>query len=101
MWDRFLLLGARREWPQDGTAEDSDEGSSLHLSLPRCYSITSSARASTDGGMVRPRALAVLRLMTSSNFVGCSTGRSAGLAPLRILPTRKPVCRHVSRRLGP
>jgi hypothetical protein len=24
-------------------------------------------------------------LMTSSNFVGCSTGRSAGLAPLRIL----------------
>ena len=37
--------------------------------------------------MVRPSALAVLRLMTSSNFVGCSTGRSAGLAPLRILST--------------
>ncbi len=33
------------------------------------------------------RAFAVLRLMTSSNFVGCSTGRSAGLAPLRILST--------------
>ena len=33
--------------------------------------------------MVIPRALAVLRLMTSSNFVGCSTGRSAGLAPSR------------------
>src|SRR2546427_11400640 len=32
-----------------------------------------------------PRALAVFRLMTSSNFVGCSTGRSAGLAPFRIL----------------
>ena len=31
--------------------------------------------------MVRPSALAVLRLMTSSNFVGCSTGRSPGLAP--------------------
>jgi hypothetical protein len=28
-----------------------------------------------------------LRLMTSSNLVGCSTGRSAGLAPLRILST--------------
>ena len=35
------------------------------------YSITSSARASSIGGMVRPSALAVLRLMTRSNFVGC------------------------------
>jgi hypothetical protein len=34
--------------------------------------------------MVRPSALAVLRLMTSSNFVGCSTGRSAGLAPYTV-----------------
>jgi hypothetical protein len=32
-------------------------------------------------------AFAVLRLITSSNFVGCSTGRSAGFAPLRILLT--------------
>jgi hypothetical protein len=30
--------------------------------------------------------LAALRLMISSNFVGCITGRSAGLAPLRIFP---------------
>jgi len=37
----------------------------------RPYSITSSARASSDGGIVSPSALAVLRLMTSSNFVGC------------------------------
>ena len=43
------------------------------------YSITWSARASSDCGIVRPRALAVLRLTTSSNFVGCTTGRSAGL----------------------
>src|SRR5207253_1833377 len=34
-------------------------------------------------GIVRPSAFAVLRLMTSSNLVGCSTGRSAGLAPFR------------------
>ena len=34
------------------------------------YWITSSAVASSVSGMVRPRALAVLRLMTSSNFVG-------------------------------
>src|SRR5215467_11159826 len=52
----------------------------------RVYRITSSARASSDGGIVRPSALAVLRLMTSSNVVGCSTGRSLGLAP-RILST--------------
>jgi hypothetical protein len=28
---------------------------------------------------------AILRLTTSSNLVGCSTGRSAGLAPLNVL----------------
>src|SRR5260370_15444103 len=50
------------------------------------HSITSSARARTDCGTVRPSAAAVLRLMTNSNFVGCMTGRSAGLAPFRILP---------------
>ena len=51
------------------------------------YSITSSARTSNDGGTVRPSALAVFRLITSSNLVGCSTGRSEGLVPLRILST--------------
>src|SRR6516225_4673698 len=35
------------------------------------YSITSSARSSMLGGTVRPSALAVFRLMTSENFVGC------------------------------
>jgi len=42
------------------------------------YSITSSARARINGGIVRPSALAVLRLMMSLNVVGCSIGRSAG-----------------------
>ena len=51
------------------------------------HSITSSARASRNGGTVSPIVLAVLRLMTNSNFVGCSTGRSAGFSPLRILST--------------
>jgi hypothetical protein len=51
------------------------------------YWITWSARSNTDCGIFRPSAFAVLRLMTSSNLVGCSTGRSAGLAPLRILST--------------
>jgi len=43
------------------------------------YSITSSALASREGGMVNPSAFAVFRLMTSSYFVGACTGRSAGL----------------------
>src|SRR5262245_58679365 len=51
------------------------------------HSITAFACAMRRGGTVRPSALAVLRLITSSNLVGCSTGRSAGLAPLRILMT--------------
>src|SRR5262249_35512073 len=51
------------------------------------YSITSSASASIVGGISRPSAFAVLRLMTRSNLVGCSTGRSAGLAPRKILST--------------
>jgi hypothetical protein len=41
-------------------------------------------------GISRPSALAVLRLMTRSNLVGWSTGRSAGLSPLRMR------CRHVA-----
>src|SRR5262249_52817365 len=45
----------------------------------------SSARTRMDCGIVNPRAVAVLRLMTNSNLVGCSMGSSAGLAPLRIL----------------
>src|SRR5437867_11563140 len=57
------------------------------------YWITSSARCSSDWGMVSPSALAVLRLMTSSNFVGCSTGRSPGFAPFRILSTNVAMCR--------
>src|SRR5262249_6785288 len=49
--------------------------------------ITSSARRRSDGGIVIPSALAVLRLRTSLNFMACSTGTLAGLAPFRILST--------------
>ena len=51
------------------------------------HSITSSARASTDGGTVRPSVFAALRLITSSYLVGFCTGMSAGLAPLRMRST--------------
>ena len=50
------------------------------------YSMTSSARASRVGGISMPSALAVGRLMTSSNLIDCMTGRSFGLAPVRIRP---------------
>ena len=51
------------------------------------YSKTSLASASTFGGMLRFNILAVLRLKISSILGGCSTGMSAGLAPLSILST--------------
>src|SRR5262249_44422029 len=50
------------------------------------HSITASARASSDGGTVRPNMRAVVLLMTSSNLVDCSTGNSPGLAPLSTRP---------------
>jgi hypothetical protein len=43
------------------------------------YSITSSASASNLSGISRPSALAVLTLITSSNFVGSRTGKIARL----------------------
>jgi len=49
------------------------------------YSITSSALASSVVGMLSPNPFAAFRFMTSSNFVGCSTGRVAGDAPFNIL----------------
>src|SRR6516164_6095425 len=58
------------------------------IAARKLYSITSSARTSSEGGTVSPSALAVFMLITSSNLVGCSTGRSAGLVPLRILSTK-------------
>ena len=69
-----------------GTARRPDQHGS-ELFRVRRHSITSSARASSDGGTSRPSALAVLRLITSSNFVGACTGRSAGFSPLRMRST--------------
>src|SRR6476660_6948898 len=65
------------------------------------YSITSSACASRVEGTVRPSASAALRLMTSSNLVGCSTGSSAGFAPFNILSTKVATRRKRSTKLAP
>ena len=50
------------------------------------YSISSLAVASSCGSILRPSDLAVLRLTTNMNLLGCKTGKSAGLAPLRTWP---------------
>src|SRR5262249_59015550 len=72
---RVALLRPRRERPRGRrAAEERDELAAVH-------SITSSASASKRSGMVRPSVLAVFRLITNSNLVDCSTGRSAGFAP--------------------
>ena len=67
----------------------------------RSYSITSSARARTFGGISRPSASAVLRFTTSSNRVGCSIGRSPGLEPVSILSTYEAARRHIAVLLAP
>jgi hypothetical protein len=74
-----------------------------HVPIPavsRCskisYSITSSARPSIGSGIVSPSALAVLRLMTSSIFVTCCTGRSAAFSSLRMRPVLMPTWRNPS-----
>jgi hypothetical protein len=54
---------------------------------PPHHSITSSARARSVGGIVRPSTFAVLRLITSSSRDGNSTGKSSGRAPFRSLST--------------
>ena len=64
----------------------------MRCSKQSLYSITLSARARKDSGMVSPSALAVFRLTTRSNLVGCSTGRSSGLMPRRTLTIRRANC---------
>src|SRR5262245_18042355 len=59
----------------------------------RSHSMTSSAATSKVCGTTRPSALAEVVLMTRSNLVGCSTERSPGLVPRRILSTISTACR--------
>ena len=72
----------------EGGREERAAAGEVVRHLKRAHSMTWSARPSSDWGIVSRSALAVLRLMTSSNFVGCSTGRSAGFAPFKILLTK-------------
>src|SRR5271156_734210 len=62
--------------------QTTPHGGGLGLAARVGYWVTSSAVANSVSGTVRPSALAVLRLMTSSSLVACWTGRSAGFSPL-------------------
>src|SRR4030095_15283923 len=74
--------------PVPGDSQEHQRGTSMPQGgHPPHHSITSSARARSVAGTVMQSALAVFILMTSWKRVGCSTGKSAGWAPLRILST--------------
>jgi hypothetical protein len=64
-----------------------DVGKVANSGSSDAHSMTSSARIMIVGGTVKFEALAVLRLTIGSNLVGCSTGMSAGFAPLRMRST--------------
>jgi hypothetical protein len=105
--DRMMWDGTGLELPDLGLVPDPDQAAALWteiiegrlqpgrilvitsetgqvLFVVELYSITSSARARRVVDIERPSALAVLRLITISNAVGCSTGSSAAFAPVMI-----------------
>src|SRR5262249_49952263 len=75
-----LLRAPRKRRRSRRAAEQRDEDAPVH-------SISSSARSKKSRLIVSSNALAVLRLITSSNFVGVCTGKSEGFAPLRMRST--------------
>src|SRR5262249_29679370 len=81
----IVLLRARRNRPRRQRPRCRAAESRYECAPP--HSITSSARASSVGGISRSSVLAVLRLITSSYLVGACTGRSAGFSPLRMRST--------------
>jgi opacity protein-like surface antigen len=71
----LCLLRARPNRPRDRCGpEERDEFAAGH-------SMTSSARASSVAGAVRPSAFAAPRFMMNSYFVGCCTGRLPAFSP--------------------
>src|SRR5262245_50113715 len=67
----------------------------------RTHSITLLARTKNVSDIASRSVLAVLRLTVSSNFVGCSIGRSAGLAPLKTRSTKYAARRYRARMFTP
>src|SRR5262249_45947473 len=78
---RVLLRARGERRARRGAANERNEFAAPH------HWINSSARRTSVAGISRPIALAVLRLITSSNLVGNCTGRSLILAPRRMRST--------------
>ena len=76
---RMRKLSARSEGPLPDSCTAANDVQSLFDHLV--------GEGEELGGIWKPSAFAVVRLMTKSNLVGCSTGKSAGFAPRRILST--------------
>src|SRR4029453_10972774 len=88
--------------PVPGDSREHQLGTSMPQGgHPPHHSITSSARGGRMGGRSRPRALAVLRVVTSSNLVGVSIGRSSGFSPAIIFSTYPAIRLASNFRLGP
>src|SRR5262249_22782992 len=64
------------------------------MAANNAHSRSESARSKNPSGIVRPMALAVFRLIASSNFVGCSIGKSFGWRPCNTLCTNLAPCRN-------
>ena len=97
---RRVRSDSRRGFAQGGLIVcQSDGGAALLQSVAMCpfrthalqqtarHSMSWSARRRKDSEIVSPRVLAVFKLMTSANLVGCWTGRWEGFAPFKILST--------------
>src|SRR5262249_14455469 len=89
-----LLCGRAGGQYRRHTADQNQE-------IPPPHSITSSARAMSDGGIMIPSAFAVRALRVKSKRVAVSIGKSPGAAPRKIRAICSPLRRRNSVRLGP
>src|SRR5262245_36749819 len=78
-----LIATEGRTWIDVGFVPGADSCTATNSP----HSMSWSARRRKDSEIVSPRVLAVFKLMTSANLVGCWTGRSEDLAPFKILST--------------
>jgi len=72
-WNKGKLTGAKPPLRSKHVWFDPDEAPDRRLS--------------SVGGTSMPSFFAVLRFITSSNLVGCTTGSSEGFSPFKIRPT--------------
>ena len=96
-WSRRVPSGTLLRNPITGIAGCCARAASGHAAAAPPSSVMNSRRCiirsprrrgrAACGGISRPSALAVLRLITISNLVGACTGRSAGFSPLRMRST--------------